>query len=282
MATKHTVTIMGSKVAYWVSNPDKKRVIVMVHGFRGTHEGLDEITSRLGDFQVIVPDLPGFGESTPFKNGNSHDIEHYAAFLKKFLQILELDRPVLLGHSFGSIIAAHFTAQNNAMIDKLILVNPINAPALKGPKAAMTQLAVIYYGLSKKLPEKMAKKLMSNKQLIFVMSTFMAKTKDKELRKEIHQQHYTHFSRFATMQTLEESFHASVSHTAREVAHNISVPTLLIAGDKDDITSIKVQHAAVKDYPKGELITIKDVGHLIHYEKPVEAVMAINVFLGSS
>lgn len=280
MATKHIATIMGSNVAYWVSNPEKKHVVVMIHGFRGTHEGLDEITSRLSDFQVIVPDLPGFGESTPFGGGNSHDIKHYVAFLKEFLQSLELDRPVLLGHSFGSIIAAHFTAQHNEKIDKLILVNPINAPALKGSKAAMTKLAILYYWLGKKLPSKASKVLLSNKGIVLVMSITMAKTKNKKLRQKIHANHFQHFSRFANPSVVDQSFKASASHTAREVAHNITVPTLLIAGDKDDITSIKVQQAAIKDYPQGQLVVIKDVGHLIHYEKPGEAVAAINSFLG--
>ncbi|HEU5187952.1 MAG TPA: alpha/beta fold hydrolase, partial [Candidatus Saccharimonadales bacterium] len=60
------VKIQGSQVHYWVFNPKRQQTIVMIHGFRGTHHGLQNIIDRLDDYKIIIPDLPGFGASTPF------------------------------------------------------------------------------------------------------------------------------------------------------------------------------------------------------------------------
>jgi pimeloyl-ACP methyl ester carboxylesterase len=54
----------------------------------------------------------------------------------------------------------------------------------------------------------------------------------------------------------------------RDVAANITVPTLLIVGEKDDITPLAKQKELLKLFPDAELKVIKDVGHLTHYETP--------------
>jgi len=274
---KHTLEIASRNVAYWTYGDAKKPVLVMIHGFRGTHHGLELIAHDLKDFYVIVPDLPGFGESAPLK---THDIEGYVAFLSEFIQSLGLNQPpVLLGHSFGSIIASHFAAEHSSTISNLILINPIGAPALEGPKAAMTKLAIFYYWLGRKLPQRASHTWLSAKPIVMGMSITMAKTKDKTLRRYIHGQHLSHFSSFANPEVVAEAFKASVSHTVREKAEHITTPTLLIVGEKDDITPLAMQQELHKMTPNSELFIIEKVGHLIHYETPAQAAKAITAFL---
>ena len=49
--------------------------------------------------------------------------------------------------------------------------------------------------------------------------------------------------------------------------------------DDDDITPLEAQRRLVTLFPDAELSVIEGVGHLIHYEKPVEAAAAIETFL---
>src|SRR5438477_13163780 len=126
--------ILGSDVRYWVYNKDKPHTIIMVHGFRGTHHGLQDIIRALPEYRIVIPDLPGFGDSTPM-TGQKHDIAGYSTFVIEFARQMKLDRkPALLGHSFGSIVASHVAASEPQLFDKLILVNAIATPALKGPR----------------------------------------------------------------------------------------------------------------------------------------------------
>ncbi len=64
-----------------------------------------------------------------------------------------------------------------------------------------------------------------------------------------------------------------------EVAGKLTLPVLLIAGEKDEIATLPNQHKLMKRLPDAKLEVIPDVGHLIHYETPVPAAEAIRTFL---
>jgi len=280
---EHTVEVAGTSVHYWDYAPQawtpESRTIVMVHGFRGDHHGLERVVELLPDHRIIMPDLPGFGLSPAFP-GTAHSIDGYGQFLAGFLDTLALGAgTVLLGHSFGSIVASHFAASHPGRVYPLILVNPIAAPALEGPKGVMTKLAVFYYWASAKLPAVLGNALLRSKLIVRVMSVTMAKTKDPDLLAFIHGQHHAYFSGFANRNMLLESFQASVGGTVREVAGQLALPTLLIAGAQDEIATLPTQHVLQDLLPQGELVVIPDVGHLIHYETPAPAAAAIIDFL---
>lgn len=264
---------------YYVYNDNPKLpVIVMIHGYRGTHHGLDLIAKNLGNYRVIVPDLPGFGESKPLST--EHSVKNYVVWLKEFITELKLSKPpVLLGHSFGSIIVSHFVSQYPKAIVKLILVNPIGAPALEGSNAIMSRLASFYYWLGQKLPETIATKLLSAKPIVMIMSISMAKTRDKKTRKFIHNQHLLHFSSFTNRDVAAEAYRASITNNVRDVAAKISVPTLMIVGDRDDITPLVKQLELSKLIQNTTIDIIKGVGHLTHYETPDSVSNAIKKFV---
>jgi len=262
---------------YWTYGNTLRPAIIMIHGFRGTHHGLDLIAKNLPNYHIIIPDLPGFGATQPLKY---HDLDQYVAWLRIFITAQKLsDTPVLLGHSFGSIIAAAYAATFPQTINKLILVNPIGAPALEGPRAVLTKLALFYYWTGRKLPARAAKKWLSAKPVVAIVTISMAKTRDKDLRRYIHDQHFKYFSRFHDMKSLSESFTTSVTHTVRESAGDIAIPTLLIAGSLDDITPMHKQHELVELFPDATLHTIEKVGHLTHYETPDQVADAIKNFM---
>lgn len=257
--------------------PTTKQTIIMIHGFRGTHHGLLLIANYLKNNRLVIPDLPGFGKGESME---SYDLDNYVLWLHRYIQALHLPSPpVLLGHSFGSIICAAYAEKYPETIKKLVLVNPIGAPALEGPSKVMTKLAVGYYKIGAKLPEKYGNKWLSSQAIVKVMSITMAKTHDKKLRAFIHEQHRQHFSRFHSAQSVLEGFKTSISHTVRDFAPSISTPTLLIAGSLDDITPLSDQYALVKLFPKAKLKVINDVGHLTHYETPEQVAKYVQAFI---
>lgn len=269
--------VLGGTTAYWVYGPaDAAATIVAVHGFRGEHHGLEPVVAHLPDVRVVMPDLPGFGETPPVP-GRRHDLGLYAEWLRAFGAAIA-PGAVTLGHSFGSIVAAAAVA-GGLDTPSLILVNPIGAPALQGPRGVMTRLAVLYYAAGAKLPPRMGTALLRSRLIVRVMSETMAKTRDRELRAFVNDQHDTYFSRFSDRDVLHDAFLASVSHDVREFAPSIAQPTLLVAAQRDDITPIEKERELAKLFPRAQLVEIADVGHLIHYETPAEAAAAITRFL---
>ncbi|AWB86363.1 alpha/beta fold hydrolase [Mycetocola zhujimingii] len=278
--TKQHISIGGSRTAYWeYGTPSDRPTIVMVHGFRGDHHGLEPVVAHLPGFHIISPDLPGFGESEPLRLSR-HDLDGYAGWLKRFVDALDLDsKPIILGHSFGSIVVSAALARTGLSTDRLILVNPIAAPALSGPRGILTRLAVIYYQLGAVLPEPIGFGLLRNRIIVRVMSETMAKTKKRALRKWIHSEHDRYFSAFSDRDVVLEAFRASVSNDVSEFAESIDASTLLIAADRDDITPVSAQHTLTALFPDATLEIIPDVGHLIHYEVPERAATLIEEFL---
>jgi pimeloyl-ACP methyl ester carboxylesterase len=265
---------------YWTYGDPSDPVVVMIHGFRGTHHGLDLIVRQLGGYYVVVPDVPGFGDTKPLPGVQTLDA--YTVWLHEFIDALNLPTaPVILGHSFGSIITAQFAGKYPDALTKLILVNPIGAPALQGPKAVLTQLAIFYYWLGRILPPALAHKWLAAKSIVMIMSNTMAKTRDKTLRAYIHDQHLQHFSQFADSTTLSQSFNTSVSNNVRQSASDVIVPTLLIAGEIDDITPLAKQYELVKLFPDATLKVINHVGHLTHYETPDQVARLVQDFIKS-
>ncbi|MFD5278068.1 alpha/beta fold hydrolase [Pseudarthrobacter sp. NPDC058362] len=281
--TAATVELEDATVAYWTYEPEQPtpdtRTILVIHGFRGDHHGLLRVADLLPDMRIIMPDLPGFGASTAFRTGE-HSVTGYGRFIAGFLAALDLGPDtVLLGHSFGSIVAAHFVATHPGAVTPLILVNPIAAPALEGPKGIMTRLAVLYYKLAARLPSRPGQALLRSPLIVRVMSEAMAKTRDPDLRRFIHGQHHAYFSAFANRESLLESFRASVGSHVSEAAGGLTLPVLLIAGEKDEIAALPDQHRLAAILPDAELKVIPGVGHLIHYETPEPAAAHIRSFL---
>jgi len=256
-----------------------KKTIILIHGFRGTHHGLALIAHNLSDYHVIIPDLPGFAHGDTL---DDYSLDSYVTWMKNFIKKQKLtEPPVLLGHSFGSIITAAYAAKFPHTIESLILVNPIGAPALEGPRAVLSKLATFYYWVGKQLPHAFAKRWLASNAIVMVMSVTMAKTKDKTLRAFIHNQHKKYFSLFHTPTSLAESFDTSIHHNVREVAAMIHVPTLLIAGELDDITPLEKQKELVTLFPNAQLVVIDNVGHLTHYETPDQVATIIYDFIRS-
>ncbi|KAF2416637.1 alpha/beta hydrolase [Microbacterium sp. B35-30] len=277
---RREVGVLGGVTAYWVYGPaDAAVTVVAVHGFRGEHHGLEPVVAHLPSVRVISPDLPGFGETAPVPN-RRHDLDLYAEWLREFAAAVA-PGAVILGHSFGSIVVAAAVAGGLAT-PRVILVNPIGAPALEGPRGVLTRLAVFYYWVGTKLPKRLGDALLRNGLIVRVMSVSMAKTKDPGIRRFVHDQHDTYFSRFADRDVLHDAFLASVSNDVRAFAPCIAQPTLLVAAQRDDITPIEAERRLATMFPDAELVEIPDVGHLIHYETPAPAADAITRFLAPS
>ncbi|MHA7278528.1 alpha/beta fold hydrolase [Arthrobacter sp. MDT2-2] len=251
--------------------------IVMVHGFRGDHHGLLRLVEELPGHRVLLPDLPGFGQGQEL--GGTHDVAAYARFIRDVTRRLVPEPRVLLGHSFGSIVAAEAAALDPDLAGILVLVNPISAPALEGPSRTASRLAEGYYVAADRLPETAGRALLSNPAIVRGMSIFLAKTKDRNLRRWIHGQHDAYFSSFAGRRVVLEAFRASISGTVRDRARELTMPVLLIAAENDDIGSVASQRELAALIPDATLEVIPDVGHLVHYEKPREAALLVEDFL---
>lgn len=291
LGERHEVSLPHSRTAYWEyaspgrANQASAMPVVLVHGFRGDHHGLELIARTARSSRVIVPDLPGFGESerlTEDSGPREHTLANLGEWLADFCAEVVREKPfILVGHSFGTLVVAN-SMQHGLTPESVVLINPISSPALAGPRAILSQLALGYYQLSRILPRGWGYALLRNRMIVRVMSETMAKTRNTQLRGWIHNQHARYFSVFSDRDSLIESFRASISNTVRDYVSVLPADTVIIAADRDDITPLDAQLTLAHELAHARFVVVPEVGHLVHYESPEVVSDVINQMLASA
>ena len=107
--SRSSIEVVGHRWAYAYRDADRADAptIVMLHGFTGSKENWYPLAAALGGrYRLLIPDLPGWGESER-KPGTVYGFSEQAANVDAFIRALSPDKPViLLGHSMGGGIAA--------------------------------------------------------------------------------------------------------------------------------------------------------------------------------
>lgn len=275
------VEILGSRTRFWDFGPEDARdTVVFVHGYRGDHHGLEAVIAQLDGIRILSPDLPGFGASTPLTEA-PHSIEGYVRWLAAFIDALDLPAPpVVLGHSFGSMVTSHAIA-DGLPARALVLVNPITTDPKVAAGRFATGVTRLFYKVSRGMPTRLARLWLGNRMIVQIMSSTLVKTRDRTLRTWIHEEHHRYFNGFSDARTAAEGFEASVSTDVTVAAPRVNVPTVLIAGAVDMIAPIEGQRRAVDLFPDARLVEVPGTGHLAHYESPGVVAGAIRDFLAS-
>lgn len=263
---------------HWWEYPSSARAetLVFVHGFRGDHHGLQLIADALPEYRILIPDIPAFGSSTSWPSGVT-SIDDYGRWLRAFLAATQSDDSIVLGHSFGSIVVTN--ALRGVRTAPIILVNPISQRVLTGPKRVAAALAALWYAVGRVLPAGLSSAWLGNPLFVRAMSQMLAKSRNPLLRRWIHDQHARYFSSYSDRDSLVSAFTVSTTATVADYATQIDASVLLIAADRDDITPLDAQRAIQREFPDAELHVLEDVGHLVHYEKPIETAAVIRDFL---
>lgn len=269
------------------SFPEGCYPVLLVHGFRGDHHGLEIIANYLlkliPNVSIISPDLPGFGRSgdLPENALDEDSIDAYVAWLQDFVERTKpLGLPLhVVGHSFGSILTSAFAAAHPASLARLSLINPISEPALEGRQRVTSRLASLYYRAGAALPEKIGYPLLRSQLITRLSSEVMMRTKDRAMRRFINGQHAAYFGSFGSRRGVLSAYEASIAHTAAEYAAAIRVPVQMLVAEDDDLGTPETARAmyatltsrdlpAPSAAPRERLDMIPEVGHLIHYETP--------------
>ena len=274
--TKHPIKLpSGDEVAYWSHHDNNKPTLVLVHGFTGSHEGFQYLIPLLTDYHLIVPDLPGFGVS-PLPH-NRLTIHELGELLIGFIEELNLpEKPHLLGHSMGSLVVSEAIRQHPSLFaQKLILISPVPTPIgwadERRPGAIFSQL---YYKASHHIPI-VGKYIATSSKLTRFSTKLIITSKDANLRHAIHDHHLKNLDFISSIGRYSR-LHSEINRTgiSRYKASLRQFNVLLVGGDCDNVTPLRLQRQAAQKIG-ATLVTVPEVGHLAHYEKPSELADAI-------
>jgi pimeloyl-ACP methyl ester carboxylesterase len=252
--------------------------VVLLHGnnFAGFYFGGPIDVLRKQGFRVVVPDQVGYGRSSkPIIPYNFHDM---ARNTRLILQHLNVDRVMVVGHSMGGMLAARFATQYPAMVERLVLYNPIGLtdPRFERPWESTDDL---YKRALASTFQSVRASLMR-----YVAHNPAAWTPEFERYARIRYSWTlsADWPRLAMVQTLIGQVQY-LDPVVYDWAH-IKAPTLVFGGAEDMLAGSaavfkeRMQHIA-ETIPNAKLHLIPGLGHVPHMEAPEKTYPPLVAFL---
>ncbi len=264
---KNTADINNRKFFYWEKNKKHKEILILLHGFPGSHNGLLEMAKGLDDYRLIIPDLPACGLSEDLLE--HHNLQNYSIWLKNFLEFLCINEAIIIGHSFGSRVALVFSSNYPDRVKKLILI----APVVKN-KGFVAQLATAEHKIAKVLPQQLQRAWLSNALFREISNRILFKSPDSKKRRELIAQGIKDLEDIKPQINIE-MFEEFYKFDLTPIVSNIQTKSLIIAGELDDIAPLSSIQNFVKQLNNHELIIMKYCGHIMVAEKPLTTASII-------
>lgn len=235
------ITINGIKTGYKVFGEGKPFLIL--HGWGSNSErwvAVAELISKAG-FKVIVPDLPGFGESEPLPM--PWNTNKYINWIEQFIKEINPGEFYLLGHSFGGALASKIAVKYPQEVKKLFLVS-----------AAC---------LRKKTTKKTFSKRISKLVKLFSFLPYYSFFRKAVYKFIIRKSDYVYVEG-----VMKETYLNIVKEDLSFQLPFIKIPTIIIWGDKDEYTPPEDAYYIEKHIKNAKLIMIPGADHHLHRKQP--------------
>lgn len=266
-----TVGLRGTTVRYWQVDRGSADTVLFLHGLGGDHRGLAEFAQAMPGVNLVLPDLPGYGRSEPM--AMPHSLVNYADAIAELRMALGLTNCHLVGHSLGGSIALVHAARHGTGLRSLSLLNPVSMA-----NNATANLGKLYYRIAAALPKPVARFWLASKPAVFISDAFVLTTKDRDRRRRILREDYENY-RQASVPAMIESFLSYYDTPFDEYAARITVPTLLVTGDRDGIAPVASVTALASRMPGARLAAVPGAGHLAPLEMPHRIAELATAFL---
>jgi pimeloyl-ACP methyl ester carboxylesterase len=253
--TKKEIKIDDHNIVYLEGG--KGPTILLLHGYTGSKDNWLMFAPYLTkDYHVVIPDIPGYGESSMIEK-DSYNISNQMQRLHKFVQAIELKKFHIAGNSMGGGYAGAYAVRypdeiislglfdaggvmfsGNSVV-KTIKEEGENPFLIRDSNEMQRMIAILYVNppsLPYPIKKVMTQTAIANRQFY-----------EKEA-KEV----------FPGLYSLEKYL------------PKIKAPTLILWGDQDkvvDISSVPIFEKGLKNH---KTVIIRDCGHAPMMEKPQE------------
>lgn len=255
-----SVDVLGTTIEMFTAGSGAP--LLFLHGLDGI-EGAAALLRALSDsFTVYAPSHPGFGNSA--RPARLNRVDDLGYFHLDLMNALSLDRPVIVGTSFGGWVAAEALTKEPDRASQLVLVSPVGLPTAHrreqhvadifmlsrqelgarmqvGPPGVGSDMATL-----SKLPEADLHRLMRNDESasLYGWTPYMSNPK------------------------------------LADRLHRITVPTLVAWGAEDAIVTPAYRDIWSRALPQASVDTIPAAGHRLHADQPAELAARIAAFAG--
>ncbi|HUD19695.1 MAG TPA: alpha/beta hydrolase [Patescibacteria group bacterium] len=235
-----------------------KQPVIILHGW-GLSSGKFQLLAQLFDrkkYKVFVPDLPGFGKSVmPTK---ALALKDYADFLYVFVNNNHIDKPILIGHSFGGRVALKYQLLYPRATKMLVLTGtPGFTPVPRRRLIFFITIAKIGKFISSAPPFSFFEDRVRSWYYYVVGARDFYRAKG----------------------VMRETFKIIVQEDLMPCLRKVMVPCVLAWGANDRITPLWIAKKMKEIIPQANIVVIPDADHGVSYKQPEIFFNAIRKFL---
>lgn len=246
-STTRTLTLPGlGAVELTVEERGDGQPFVVLHGGAGPQSmaAFSQLLAERDHNRVLTPIHPGFG-GTPRPDGLT-TVRGLAALYQELLDYLALENVTVIGNSIGGWIAAELALLNSPRISRLVLLDAVGIDVAGHPVADVSSLSV---------PEIMA--LSFHDPTPFRVDPATLPDAQKAI-----------MAANGTALTVYAGTPAMTDPTLLGRLDGITVPTLVLWGDSDQIVEPDYGRAYAAAIPSARFQLLKDTGHMPQMETP--------------
>ncbi len=256
--TLSTVDLLGTELEMFTAGSGAP--LLFLHGIDGLEGSAPVLRELAKTFTVHAPSHPGFGNSQ--RPARLDRVDDLGYFYLDLMAKLSLDRPVVVGTSFGGWVAAETLTKEPACAAQLVLVSPLGLSTADRREQHVADIFMLSrqelgkrmqvgapppesdMGVLTKLPEERLRRLMRNDEAasLYVWTPYMSNPK------------------------------------LGDRLHRISTPTLMLWGDSDAIVSAAYRERWRAALPQAEIETIAEAGHRVHADQPAALAARVAAF----
>lgn len=241
------------KLAYVVEG--KGDTIILLHGW-GCDKSIWRKTAEflVSHFRVVSVDFAGFGASQEPRS--VWGVEEYTCSLEALVAHLGVERPTLVGHSFGGRVSILYASRNE--VARVVLTD---AAGVK-PRRSLGYYYKVY---SYKLLKRVMPLLIGDKKAQMLLEQRRARSGSSD------------YNRATPM--MRAILSKCVNEDLCYAMPKIAAPTLLFWGDMDTATPIEDAHTMERLIPNAGLVVAKGAGHFAFLEQAELWLGALKSFL---
>lgn len=226
--------------------------LLMVHGSGGRAQSyLPQLSGLARDFNVASIDMPGHGQ-TP--GPTPQRVEEYSRWLGDFLAAGPI-RPVVMGHSLGGAVILQLALERPRLIKGLILL---------GTGSRLRVMPAILDGIKADFESTAA---------MVVRYSYAAGADERTIDQGIEELSAN------DPKTVWSNFTACDNFDVSARLNEITMPTLVLVGEQDQLTPMKYSEFLAKGIAGAQLKVIENGGHMVNVEQHKAVNQAIAGFM---
>jgi pimeloyl-ACP methyl ester carboxylesterase len=250
--------------------------LVLLHGYAETSRMWRPIMPLLAErFTLIVPDLPGIGDSSIPAAGI--DMKTSATRVHALVHSLSSSKVMVVGHDIGLMVAYAYATQFPGEVQKLVLMDAF-LPGVGDWEAVFNNPALWHFRFYGPTPEA----LVNGRERIYFEHFWNDFAADKthsipESERQAYTAAYSRPGRMAAGFAYFSSFVDTAKDFAELSKSKLTMPVLTVGGDK---SLGEFQGAQLKLVASDvTVVVLKETGHWVLEERPQETTEALSQFL---